>query len=77
LQIKIPFPMKTKPVILGFVLLLSYSSIFSLNPHSNPSTHQLVSSPVHQLISSSAHQLISSSTRQLSSYDRQWKKVDS
>jgi len=61
LHIKTFFLMKTKPVILGFVFLLSCIFVFAVNPPQNSSAHQLANSP----------------TRQLTSYDRQWKKVDS
>jgi 5-hydroxyisourate hydrolase-like protein (transthyretin family) len=63
--------MKTKPVILGFVLFyISFSlSAQTLNTHPNSPTRQLASSPTHQLANSPV--------RQLTNYDRQWKKVDS
>ena len=53
--------MKTRPVILGFVLLLSCVNVFALTPHLTSSAYQLTSSPVHPL----------------ASYDHQWKQVDS
>ena len=57
--------MKTKPVIFGFVFLLSGSSIYSFH-----NTRQFANSPVPQLASSP--------TRQFASYySLQWKKVDS
>jgi hypothetical protein len=55
--------MKTKPFILGFVLFYISFSLFAqtLNTHPSSPTHQLASSPI----------------RKLTSYDSQWKKVDS
>lgn len=53
--------MKTKPVILGFILFFTSLSLFGQTQNSSSQTHQLTNSP----------------TRQLASYERQWKKVDS
>ncbi len=77
--------MKTKPVSLGFVLLLSWFFSFTLASYSISPVRQLTSSPTHQLASSPTLQLSSSPTRQLASspahhlanYEGQWKKVDS